>query len=126
MVIAVYAGLGLVDVARFPQWLQLALHLTLTGLALFALRIGLHLALLHEAQDEIRTDEPILCMECDHVVPDMAVLRTVRCRHARIVATITTGRGATNVRSDSPRSPPTERSSSDCCPATRCNPARSR
>ncbi len=70
VVIAVYAGLGLVDVARFPQWLQLALHLTLTGLALFALRIGLHLALLHEAQDEIRTDEPILCMECNHVVPD--------------------------------------------------------
>ncbi|MGZ5364360.1 MAG: zinc ribbon domain-containing protein [Mycobacterium sp.] len=70
VVIAVYAGLGLVDVARFPQWLQLALHLTLTGLALLALRIGLHLALLHEAQDEIRTDEPILCMECNHVVPD--------------------------------------------------------
>lgn len=70
LVIFVYAGLGLLDVARFPQWLQLAGHLTLTALALFALRIGLHLALLHEAQDEIRTDEPILCVECDHVVPD--------------------------------------------------------
>jgi len=70
VVIAVYAGLGLVDVARFSQWLQLALHLTLTGLALFALRVGLHLALLHEAQDDIRPDEPILCMECNHVVPD--------------------------------------------------------
>ncbi|WP_006244216.1 hypothetical protein [Mycolicibacterium tusciae] len=70
VVATVYAGLGLVDVARFPQWLQLALHLTLTGLALLALRIGLHLALLHEAQDEIRIDEPILCMECNHVVPD--------------------------------------------------------
>ena len=70
VVVAVYAGLGLLDVARFPQWLQLAGHLTLTALALLALRIGLHLALLHEAQDEIRTDEPILCVECDHVVPD--------------------------------------------------------
>lgn len=70
VVIAVYAGLGLLDVARFPQWLQLAGHLTLTALALLALRIGLHLALLHETQDEIRTDEPILCVECDHVVPD--------------------------------------------------------
>lgn len=69
-VIAVYASLGVVDVARIPQLLQLALHLTLTGMALFALRIGLHLALLHEAQDEIRADEPILCLECDHVVPD--------------------------------------------------------
>lgn len=70
VVMAVYAGLGLLDVARFPQWLQLAGHLTLAALALLALRIGLHLALLHEAQDEIRTDEPILCVECDHVVPD--------------------------------------------------------
>lgn len=70
VVMVVYAGLGLLDVARFPQWLQLAGHLTLTALALFALRVGLHLALLHEAQDEIRTDEPILCVECDHVVPD--------------------------------------------------------
>jgi hypothetical protein len=70
VVIAVYASLGLVDVARFPQFLQLALHLTLTAVALFALRIGLHLALLHEAQDEIRIDEPIQCTECDHVVPD--------------------------------------------------------
>ena len=70
VVMVVYAGLGLLDVARFPQWLQLAGHLTLAALALFALRVGLHLALLHEAQDEIRTDEPILCVECDHVVPD--------------------------------------------------------
>lgn len=70
LVIAVYAGLGLLDVVRFPQWLQLAGHLTLTAFALLALRIGLHLALLHETQDEIRTDEPILCVECDHVVPD--------------------------------------------------------
>lgn len=70
VVIAVYAGLGLVDVARLPQLAQLALHLVLTGIALFALRIGLHLALLHEVHDEVRTDEPILCVECNHVVPD--------------------------------------------------------
>lgn len=70
VVVAIYASLGVVDVARFPQFVQLALHLTLAGLALFALRVGLHLALLHEAQDEIRPDEPILCTECNHVVPD--------------------------------------------------------
>jgi hypothetical protein len=72
VVIAIYASLGVVDVARFPQFWQLALHLTLTGIALFALRVGLHLALLYEAQDEIRIDEPILCVECNHVVPDAA------------------------------------------------------
>ncbi|MDY6997250.1 MAG: zinc ribbon domain-containing protein [Actinomycetota bacterium] len=69
-VVGIYVTVGLVDVARLPQFLQLAVHLTLTGLALFALRIGLHLALLHEAKDETRTDEPILCVECNHVVPD--------------------------------------------------------
>ncbi|WNG87641.1 zinc ribbon domain-containing protein [Mycobacterium sp. ITM-2016-00317] len=72
VVIAIYASLGVVDVARFPQLWQLALHLTLTGIALFALRVGLHLALLYETQDEIHTDEPILCVECNHVVPDAA------------------------------------------------------
>ncbi|HEX9832528.1 MAG TPA: hypothetical protein VGA66_05470 [Mycobacterium sp.] len=32
-------------------------HLTLTALALLALRIRLHLAMLHEAQDEIPTND---------------------------------------------------------------------
>ena len=70
VVVAIYASLGLVDVARLPQLWQLALHLTLTGIALFALRVGLHLALLHEAHGGVHTDEPILCVECNHVVPD--------------------------------------------------------
>jgi hypothetical protein len=70
VVVAVYAAIGLIDVVRVPQWLQLAVHLTLSALALLALRIGLHLALLHEAQDDMRADEPLLCTECNHVVPD--------------------------------------------------------
>jgi rRNA maturation endonuclease Nob1 len=32
----------------------------------------LQLALLHEAHDEIESDEPLLCLYCGHVVPDMA------------------------------------------------------
>jgi rRNA maturation endonuclease Nob1 len=36
-----------------------------------ALRVGLHLALLHEAHDEYDQDEPLLCWQCGHVVPDM-------------------------------------------------------
>jgi rRNA maturation endonuclease Nob1 len=32
----------------------------------------LQLALLHEAHDEIQSDEPLLCPHCGHVVPDMA------------------------------------------------------
>jgi hypothetical protein len=69
---AMYAVLGLVDVARFPQTLQLVLHLTVAAMAVLALRVGLHLALLHEAHDEILSDEPLLCPHCGHVVPDMA------------------------------------------------------
>jgi hypothetical protein len=71
-VLVMYAVLGLVDVARFPQTLQLVLHLVVAMAALLALRIGLHLALLHEAHDEILSDEPLLCPHCGHVVPDMA------------------------------------------------------
>jgi hypothetical protein len=71
-VVGVYAGLGLVDVTHIPQWLQLVLHLSVAMVALLLLRIGLHLALLHEAHDEIRSDEPVLCPHCHHVVPDMA------------------------------------------------------
>lgn len=71
-VLVIYAALGLVDVARVPQWIQLAAHITVALLALLALRVGLHLALLHEAQDEIASDQPILCPRCGHVVPDMS------------------------------------------------------
>lgn len=71
-VTVVYLGLGLIDVAHFPQVLMLVLYLTLAVVALFLLRVGLHLALLHEAHDEIQSDEPLLCPYCGHVVPDMA------------------------------------------------------
>jgi hypothetical protein len=71
-VLALYLGLGLIDVARFPQVLMLVLYLVLAMVALLVLRVGLHLALLHEAHDEIQADEPLLCPYCGHVVPDMA------------------------------------------------------
>jgi hypothetical protein len=71
-VMGMYAVLGLVDVARLPQYLQLVLHLVVAASALLALRVGLHLALLHEDHDEILSDEPLLCTHCGHVVPDMA------------------------------------------------------
>ena len=71
-VLAVYLALGLIDVSHFPQVLMLVLYLAVAGLALLLLRIGLHLSLLHEAHDEIHSDEPLLCPHCGHVVPDMA------------------------------------------------------
>ena len=70
-VLAVYAVVGLADVAGLPQLTQLGIHLAVTLLAVLILRIGLHLALLHEAHDP-PTGEPLLCPRCDQVVPDMA------------------------------------------------------
>jgi hypothetical protein len=72
VVLAVYLALGLVDVAHFPQVWMLVAYLAVAVVALLVLRIGLHLALLHEAHDEILSDEPLLCPHCGHVVPDMA------------------------------------------------------
>lgn len=71
-ILAVYLGLGLIDVARVPQLLMLVIYLALALVALLVLRVGLHLALLHEAHDKIQSDEPLLCTHCGHVVPDMA------------------------------------------------------
>ncbi|MGV0734752.1 zinc ribbon domain-containing protein [Mycobacterium syngnathidarum] len=71
-VLIIYTALGLVDVARTPQWVQLTVHITVALLAILALRVGLHLALLHEAQDEIASDKPIFCPRCGHIVPDMS------------------------------------------------------
>lgn len=71
-VLIVYTALGLVDVARIPQWIQLTVHLAVALMAILALRVGLHLALLHEAQDEIASDQPIFCPRCGHIVPDMS------------------------------------------------------
>jgi hypothetical protein len=47
-------------------------HLGVALLSVVFLRVGLHLALLHEAHDEIHSDELIQCTNCGHVVPDMA------------------------------------------------------
>jgi len=70
-VLAVYAVVGITDIAGLPQYAQLGVHLAVTVLAVLALRIGLHLALLHEKHDPT-TGEPLLCAHCEHVVPDMA------------------------------------------------------
>jgi hypothetical protein len=71
-VLVLYAGLGLLDVARVPQVLQLVVYLAVAAVAVLILRVGLHLALLHEEHDEIQAGEPLLCAHCGHVVPDMA------------------------------------------------------
>ncbi len=48
VVLIVYAGLGLIDVAQLPQGVQLGLYTVITVLALLALWVVLHMALLRE------------------------------------------------------------------------------
>lgn len=71
IVLAVYAGIGLIDVAPIRQEVQLALHLLIAVVAVLALRVGVHLALLRETREEM-AGPPALCAECNNVVPDMA------------------------------------------------------
>jgi hypothetical protein len=71
VVLIVYAGLGLIDVARLPQGLQLGLYMVMTVFALLALRVVLQAALLYE-EHEPGSGAPLLCPNCDQLVPDMA------------------------------------------------------
>ena len=70
-VLAIYAIVGVTDVAGLPQETMLAWHVAMAVVALLALRIGLQLALLHEQPDPIR-GAPQLCLHCRNVVPEMA------------------------------------------------------
>lgn len=66
-----HAAVGAVDIIGLPQLWMLAIHTVMTVGVLLALRAALHLALLHEVHDLIREDQPILCVHCEMVVPDM-------------------------------------------------------
>src|SRR4029079_4050696 len=70
--LGLYAALGLAESLPFFQGLHVGLHLTVTVIALLALRIGLQAMLLHEAPDESDPTRYVLCPHCDHVVPNTA------------------------------------------------------
>ena len=53
-----------------PPWVDAAMKLVLAVLALLMVRCGLQIALLHEQPDPAAGD-PILCVHCERVVPDM-------------------------------------------------------
>ena len=67
---ALYSSIWIMEAARLPQSTQLLLHLIVAMVALIALRVAIQMALLREAQ-EAPTGQPILCVHCDRVVPDM-------------------------------------------------------
>lgn len=69
-VLAIYTAIWVIDASRLPKWPQLGLHILMTVIALLAARFCLQLALLHEKPDPF-TEQPVLCMHCERVVPDM-------------------------------------------------------
>jgi hypothetical protein len=67
-----YVAQNRIDYAWISYGQIVGLYAVITMLALLALRIVLHSTLLLEAPDDASPNEPMLCSECDHVVPDLA------------------------------------------------------
>lgn len=72
LVVLIHTGVAITDIVGMPQMQMLVVHLGMTVVVLVLLRIALQMALLREAKDPIQEDEPLLCVHCEHVVPDMA------------------------------------------------------
>lgn len=72
VVLLVHLGVGVVDIIGLPQMVMLTIHAVMTLAALLLLRVALQIALLHEAHDPVSFTDPLLCVHCEHVVPDMA------------------------------------------------------
>ena len=72
MVLLIHLGVGVVDIIGLPQLMMLTIHATMMLVALLLLRVAVQVALLHEAHDPVSFTDPLLCVHCEHVVPDMA------------------------------------------------------
>jgi hypothetical protein len=68
----VHAGIGIIDIVGVAQMPMVMAHITVTVVVLLGLRLSLQLAMLHESHDPSEADLPLLCPQCEHVVPDMA------------------------------------------------------
>lgn len=71
-VVLIHTAVGVVDITALPNTTILAVHVGAAVLAVLALRLALQLALLHEEPDPLHPDQPLLCIHCEMVVPDMA------------------------------------------------------
>ena len=70
VVVVLYGALGTLEVAGIANGLHLGLYLLVAVIALLALRIGVQVALLHEAHEEAEPQARVLCQHCEHIVPD--------------------------------------------------------
>lgn len=65
-----YLGIWAINGMTLPRIADIAGTVAVSVLALFVIRVSVQIALLHEAPDP-STGEPVLCVHCEHVVPDM-------------------------------------------------------
>ena len=70
LIVSLYGAIWVMEAARLPQMAQLVFHLALAVVAMFGLRVAVQMALLREANDPA-TGQPVLCVHCDRIVPDM-------------------------------------------------------
>jgi hypothetical protein len=68
----VYLAQNRIDYAWIPYAEIVGLYVAIAVLALLMLRVVLHLTLLREASDGTSPDQPVLCPQCEYVVPDLA------------------------------------------------------
>jgi hypothetical protein len=66
-----YSAVWVVESMEWERGIELAVNLVWAVLALLMLRMGLQIALLHENPDPA-TGDPVLCVRCERIVPDMA------------------------------------------------------
>ncbi len=64
-----YSAIGIMDVVARTPAAQIAVHLVVTLVAILAVRVRVHVTLLHEAREKV-AGGPLLCAHCHRVVPD--------------------------------------------------------
>jgi hypothetical protein len=69
--VVLFLGLGVIDLGAPSRYLQLGLYGLIAVLALVALRIAVHSTVLVEHPDDASPREPVLCPQCEHVVPEL-------------------------------------------------------
>lgn len=70
LAVGIYIGVWAIDQQAFPRIMDVSLKLALAVLAILTARAAVQVALLHEAPDPA-TGEPLLCVHCERVVPDL-------------------------------------------------------
>ena len=95
--VAIQVGLSFTDIAGLSDPLLLVVHLAAVGVAVLVVRVGIHHVLLHEArtEQEVGIGVPRVCPHCQHVVPTMpflSSLRRGRARHRSLPASPGVGR----------------------------------